>query len=103
MLNGGGILVFTTAGQFVFELISLGDLVGLDQKGASKAMQDFRKFGFGFAQYPQLQYKFGRTIVNQSNVLSLLEKYDDLRVLTNTERGWAGRQDVFSCIKETRS
>jgi len=102
LLNNQGVLVFTTAGQFVFELISLGDLVGLDEEGASKAMEDFQKFGFGYAQFPPLDYKFGRTIVKPAHVLSLLEKYDDLRVLTCTERGWAGRQDVFSCIKEPK-
>jgi len=102
LLNNQGILVFTTAGQFVFELISLGDLVGLDEKGASKAMQDFQEFGFGYAQFPPLDYKFGRTMVKPAYVLSLLEKYNDLRVITCTERGWAGRQDVFSCIHETK-
>ncbi len=102
LLNNQGVLVFTTAGQFVFELISLGALAGIDKEDASKAMQDFQKFGFGYAQFQSLEYKFGQTIVKPAYVLSLLEKYDDLRVLTNTEGGWGGRQDVFSCIQRSR-
>lgn len=99
LLNPGGLLVFTTAGQFVYDLLSLGDLFGLDEQGASIVMKNFNEHGFGYAKYPSQTHNIGRTIVKPSYVQSVLEKHPDLRVITCTERGWAGRQDVFSCIK----
>jgi len=98
-LNPKGLLVFTTAGRFVSELINLGALGGLHQEDASEALRNFSKTGFGYARYPGLPFNFGRTLIQPFKVFSILSKYANLRVIGFVERGWAGRQDVYSCIK----
>jgi SAM-dependent methyltransferase len=102
----GGIIVFTTAGNYLYEVKARGNNEGIEDEAARTMLEDFHLRGFGYANYPaartffhNTQNKYGSAIAKPSWVTGLLQEFPCLRLLTYTEAGWGGRQDVVSCIK----
>jgi SAM-dependent methyltransferase len=100
-LDPKGILVFTTHGRYVADLMrSKKCNYGIDDIAKlMKIVQDFDALGFGYANYPHSD-EYGISASSPSYVLSLIEKQFGLRILTYLEKGWDDHQDVIACIKE---
>lgn len=64
------------------------------------AEQSFRMTGFGYRTYPGatsfgLQESYGVSLSAPHWVLKHLERWDDIRLYSYTERGWADHQDAL--------
>ena len=88
-----GVLVFTTAGDYVAEQMRAGELAGLDDAGRASALRDFERTGFGYADYPG-RVGYGLARAKPEWVRTLAERCS-LRVVKIAERAWGDRQDVF--------
>jgi len=94
-LSEQGLLIFTCAGQAVFETFRPGHEPFLDEASALTASRDFIFDGYGFASYQNGRYPdWGRALVRFDWM------FERLRTAGFTlngfhARGW-GRQDVYS-------
>jgi hypothetical protein len=87
-----GVLVFTTAGVSVAELMRQERPTAVDSEAL---LESFDRTGFGYADYPGQSYGLCR--VKPDWVLRLLSMLK-LDVVDFTERGWANRQDVYTVL-----
>jgi len=99
-LAPGGILVFTTHGRYVANLMRSNKCnYGIDNNDKlAKVVDDYRLKGFGYSNYPNSD-EYGISVSSPSFVLDLLEQQSGLRILTYLEKGWDNHQDVIACIK----
>jgi SAM-dependent methyltransferase len=106
-LAPGGVLVFTTAGRLVAELIGAGETSGLAPDGARRLLEDFARDGFGFARYvgtapraQEIDQVFGRSVAHPGWVLAQLALHPELRLVNYSEQTWDTRQDVFTVVRD---
>lgn len=64
-----------------------------------KAFGEYETKGFGYINYPKEEL-YGIAIGKPSWFISMIEKYNDVRVVNFTERGWVDLQDVIACTRE---
>jgi len=96
-LKKGGILVFTTHGRYPAELLKSGHNYGIRE--SEKVYNQYILNGFGYANYPD-DDTYGISLSSPEWVIKQLRKYDKLRIIMFSERGWDNHQDVFACIKD---
>jgi SAM-dependent methyltransferase len=106
-LAPGGVLVFTTAGRLVAELIGAGETSGLAPDGARRLLEDFARDGFGFARYAgtaaraqDIDQVYGRAVAHPGWVLAQLSAHPELRLVNYTEQTWDTRQDVYAVVRD---
>lgn len=96
-LTPDGVLVFTTHGrqpiQWMNENVYSYGLQPAEQKAL---IEDYDRTGFGFVS-PANQ-AFGISLSSVSFVCGQLERIGSLRLIGAHEAGWAGHQDVFTCL-----
>jgi SAM-dependent methyltransferase len=97
-LIGDGLLVFTTHGRQPIQWMR-DDVYGYglslaEQRGL---IEQYAASGFGFVS-PANQ-AFGISLSSIGKVCGLLQRQPHLKVVGLHEAGWAGHQDVFSCLK----
>jgi SAM-dependent methyltransferase len=85
-----GVMLFTTAGEYVAELMREGEDHGVDN---ANLLGSYDRTGFGYADYPGQAYGLARA--KPDWVLELLGRLP-LEVVEVTARGWAKRQDVYT-------
>lgn len=113
ILNEQGILIFTVHGLWVAERMKNREAnYGLDDDQVLNNMIDsYECKGFGFSPFKPiyminqtkgLQENYGISISSPSFVSSYLEKFPNLRLLTNIERGWDQHQDVVAVLRENK-
>lgn len=97
-----GLLVFSVAGKFVFDLAVAGDYFGLKREDIAAVQADYEKCGFAYAQYPETVTKhsnIGRTFVTEEWVKKEITNIGDMRYVCNIQRGYSRRQDVIVVAK----
>ncbi len=96
VLSPGGIIVFTTAGEYVAERLTLGEISGLDVEGANNLLAQFHERGYGYTVYPRApEVPWGRTLFSRTGLENLYAQLaDDYQLLASMPRAMIGRQDV---------
>jgi SAM-dependent methyltransferase len=96
VLTPGGILVFTTHGRRVVGRLPHDDFYGLTPEGRERALRDYHKYGFGYADYPNAS-GYGVSLSAPQWVIGTVTSAVPLKVVSYTESGWDDHQDVVSC------
>jgi hypothetical protein len=97
-LTSGGILVFTTHGRQPIQWMREGVFTyGLNNEEQCRLIEGYVRAGFGFVS-PSNQ-AFGISLSSMAFVCRQLERLPSLRLIGFHEAGWAGHQDVVSCIR----
>lgn len=102
LLKPGGILTFSVAGKFVYDMAVSGDYFGLLASDMPNIERDYKTNGFAYAKYPVSVTSYGnigRTFVSESWVRAAVSNVQDLDLICMIERGYSRRQDVIGCIK----
>jgi SAM-dependent methyltransferase len=97
-LNPDGVLVFTTHGRQPIHWMVDGFFdYGLTKHEQHALMQGYATGGFGFVT-PANQ-AFGISLSSTAFVCSEVDRLPTLKIIGLHEAGWAGHQDVVSCMR----
>ncbi len=97
-LNSDGVLIFSFQGRHTIYRQYGYHFKFIDDERFLKAYGEYETTGFGYVNYPG-QGLYGIAIAKPSWLFSMIEQYSDVRVVTFTERGWDGLQDVVACMR----
>jgi SAM-dependent methyltransferase len=97
-LATNGILLFTTCGRWVAHRLAHGEPYDLDGQRSADLLADYRRTGFGYADYPDTE-GYGLSVASPAWVVAGLQENQQLRLLTYTERGWDDHQDVIALAR----
>jgi SAM-dependent methyltransferase len=99
-LAPGGLVIFTTHGDFVDRRILTPDFdYGLDPKQIERIGIDYQKTGYGFQEYPG-QQDYGVSLSSPTWIRSRVRDVGGLREVFFQDRGWDDHQDVFGFVAE---
>lgn len=102
-INKNGVIIFSLAGEFVYNLTVQGELRGLPESTIPKIVSDFQNTGFAHAKYAPglLDYaaQYGRTFIGKAWLDKTWGAFDDLQEIAYINRGYARRQDVVGYQK----
>jgi SAM-dependent methyltransferase len=99
-LAPGGIVIFTTHGDFVQRRILTPDFdYGLDPKQIERIGIDYPKTGYGFEEYPGEQ-NYGVSLSSPAWIRARVRDVGGLKEVFFKERGWDDHQDVFGFVAE---
>jgi SAM-dependent methyltransferase len=123
LLAPEGVMVVTTSGRFVIELLKVhvrGADAALPQSSqeyyerrareyfadipddeAARMLEQCETTGFGYADYARTP-GYGVSVAKPSWVCALAETVPGASILTCLEQGWDNTQDVFSCVRRER-
>ena len=101
-LATGGILLFTTSGNRVAELVRSGTRE-FAVSTAEDLLADYERDGFAYQSLPKLRRRpipgrYGVSLSSPAWVCARLEELPRLRLLSYTEQGWDETQDVVACV-----
>lgn len=97
-LGPDGVLVFTTHGRQPIQWMRNRYFdYGLTNSEQAVLIDGWTRTGFGFVT-PANQ-AFGLSLSSLSWVTAQIEAFPELKLVGMTEAGWAGHQDVFSCLR----
>lgn len=95
----GGLMIFTTHGDFVQRRIPTRDFeYGLDQEQIDRIGVDYPATGYGFADYPQ-EKGYGVSLTSPAWIRARVGELGGLREVFFKERGWDDHQDVFGFVR----
>jgi len=98
-LAPGGLLLFTTHGRWSARQVRENRfLPGGSSQAQLQMLRGYEASGFGFVGTGGNQ-GYGTSLTKPAAVLQRVESFDDLKVVSYAERGWASHQDVVSCQK----
>ena len=99
-LADGGLLIFTTHGDFVQRRIPTRDFdYGLEAKQIARIGADYDRSGYGFEDYPG-EKDYGVSLTSQEWIRVRVREIGGLREIFFRERGWDNHQDVFGFVGE---
>jgi SAM-dependent methyltransferase len=94
-LAPGGIMIFTTHGDFVQRRLPTQDFdYGLDAERVKRIGIDYAKTGYAFEDYPG-EKDYGVSLTSPEWIRALVRHLEGLREVYFKERGWDNHQDVF--------
>jgi len=94
-----GLLLFTTHGRWSARQVRAGQFSPAGSREAQLHMlRGYEASGFGFVGGGDSQ-AYGTSLTKPAAVLQRIESFEELRLLSYSERGWAGHQDVVTCQK----
>lgn len=98
-LKPGGLLVFTTHGTTIEELIAAGRMsIPVDAPLVASMLRRFREAGFGFAPYDHSRDgSYGIALASPEWTNEHVREHSGLRLLSHSEAAWDGRQDATVC------
>ena len=98
-LQPGGVLVFTTHGRTIVELLEADRVrFSIFPAGAARLQQRHAKTGFGFQPYPDSRDRsYGIALTSEAWVRRALERRRRLRLISYTDAAWDGAQDAVVC------
>lgn len=94
----GGLIIFTTHGQFIAEQISMGDDYMLPANDVGALLEQYERSGYGYADY-WWESGYGVSLISPTWIRSNVPERSGLREICHAERGWGGGQDVFAFCK----
>jgi SAM-dependent methyltransferase len=98
-LEDGGLFVFTALGRDQAERIRRGDVGrAMDEQGRRKILAEFERDGFGHAGYEGAA-RPGMSLTSPAWVCGQIGGDPSLQLVTYTERGWCGGQDVIAVTR----
>jgi SAM-dependent methyltransferase len=98
-LAQGGVLIFTIAGEFVYDLAMSGDHRGLAEESIGTIKSDFEQAGFAYGSYlPGIvtESNIGRAFIHRDWLNRKIADYPAMREVAYINRGYARRQDVVA-------
>ena len=99
-LAPGGLMVFTTHGDFVHRRLPTQDFdYGLTREQIERIGIDYPKTGYGFEDYPG-EKDYGVSLTSPEWVRARVRALSGLREVYFQERGWDNHQDVFGLVQE---
>lgn len=99
LLNPGGLLVISLHGHLVYQNIKSKETTyGLENEGVDSIISQYNQTKFGYANYPNSK-DYGISISSQKNTLNIINKFDDLKVISYRENAWDNHHDVICCQK----
>jgi SAM-dependent methyltransferase len=100
LLPDEGMLVFSTSGRRVASLLDRGGVdLDLGDQGTRGALEDYRRTGFGYRDYPTSE-RYGVSLAKPSWVADRVTALSTWRAATLQEGGWLNFQDIVSCVKQ---
>ncbi len=98
-LAEGGLMIFTTHGDFVQRRIPTRDFdYGLDQEQIDRIGNDYGATGYGFEDYPQ-EKGYGVSLTSPAWIRARVSELGGLREVFFRERAWDDHQDVFGLVR----
>ena len=99
-LRTGGLLIFTTHGDFVPGRILRRDFdYGLTAEQINRIGASYPETGYGFEDYPG-EKDYGVSLTSPDWIRSRVAEVGGLREVYFKERGWDDHQDVFGFVRE---
>ena len=99
-LAAGGIMIFTTNGDFVARTIPTRDFdYGLEQEQIDRIGIGYPQTGYGFEDYPG-EKDYGVSLTSPEWIRACVRGVGGLREVFFKERGWDNHQDVFGFVRE---
>ncbi len=99
-LAPGGIMIFTTHGDFVVRRIPTRDFeYGLASEQIDRIGVDYPQTGYGFEDYPG-EKDYGVSLTSPQWIRARVQELGGLREVYFKERGWDNHQDVFGFVAE---
>jgi SAM-dependent methyltransferase len=99
-LADGGLMIFTTHGDFVQRRIPTRDFdYGLDQEPIDRIGIDYAATGYGFEDYPG-EKGYGVSLTSPAWIRTRAAELGGLREAFFKGRGWDDHQDVFGFVRE---
>jgi SAM-dependent methyltransferase len=99
-LAGGGLMIFTTHGDFVQHRIPTRVFdYGLEAEQIARIRTDYPKTGYGFEDYPG-EKNYGVSLTSPQWIRARLAEVGEFREVFFHERGWDHHQDVFAFLRE---
>ncbi len=99
----GGLLLFTTHGEFVAGRVQeLADFYGLNRADIPALVAAYRQHGHSYLDYPE-QPGYGVSLTAPDWLRAQAQAADDLREVYFRARGWDEHQDVFGFVKQAQS
>lgn len=99
-LPTGGLVVFTTHGDFVRSRIPTGDFdYGLEPGQIVRISAEYLKTGYGFEDYRGAK-DYGVSLSSPAWIRARVRAVGGLREVFFKERGWDDHQDVFGFVAE---
>lgn len=98
-LAEGGLLIFTTHGDFVQRRMPTRDFdYGLAAEQIARIGADYDRSGYGFEDYPG-EKDYGVSLTSPEWIRAQIRDVNGLREVFFKERGWDNHQDVFGFIR----
>ncbi len=92
----GGIVVLTTHGRWVAELLRSGaNTYGLDGASISRVLEDYQRDGFAYSGYPNSP-EYGISVNTPAWLLRSVCDFQSLRIVSFAERAWDAHQDLLA-------
>lgn len=99
-LAAGGLMIFTTHGDFVQRRIPTRDFdYGLDQQQIDRIGIDYAATGYGFENYAGEQ-GYGVSLTSPAWIRAHVAELGGLREVFFKARGWDNHQDVFGFVRD---
>jgi len=99
-LAEGGLLIFTTHGDFVpGRIVARGFDYGLTAEQIDRIGSDYPQTGYGFEDYPG-EKDYGVSLTSPEWIRAQVRELGGLREVFFKERGWDNHQDVFGFVRE---
>jgi SAM-dependent methyltransferase len=96
----GGLMIFTTHGDFVTRRIPSRDFdYGLTPEQIDRLGADYPATGYGFEDYPG-EENYGVSLTSPEWIRARVRELGGLREVFFKERGWDDHQDVFGFVRE---
>lgn len=99
-LAPGGLMVFTTHGDFVHRRLPTHDFdYGLTEEQIERIGIDYPRTGYGFEDYPG-EKDYGVSLTSPEWIRTRVRELSGLREVYFRELGWDNHQDVFGFVRE---
>ncbi len=99
-LAAGGLMVFSTHGDFVSRRILTRDFdYGLTAEQIDRIGKAYPETGYGFEDYPG-EKDYGVSLTSPQWIRARVQELGGLREVYFKERGWDDHQDVFGFVRE---
>ena len=99
-LASGGLLLFTTHGDFVAgRVLDMADFYGLHRPDIPALIASYRQTGHGYLDYPE-QPGYGVSLTAPAWVRAEAQAVGTLREVYFRARGWDEHQDVYGFVRQ---
>jgi hypothetical protein len=94
-LKIGGSLIISSHGRYVADILAKGPGYGLDSDGTNMLNKDFKRYGFGYSNYPAME-NYGISVVEPDWFTSFFKSLNIPHNLVVSEKFWDNHHDVIS-------